>query len=70
MQPDMSQRHYLRPSLGDRAINVMLVGCGGNGAQMLMGLASLDTALRAISSRSRSDGFSVVGSSMIAHSLP
>lgn len=52
MQPDMSQRHYLRPSLGDRAINVMLVGCGGNGAQMLMGLASLDTALRAISSRS------------------
>ncbi|WP_429600091.1 PRTRC system ThiF family protein [Sphingomonas zeicaulis] len=30
----------------------MLVGCGGNGAQMLMGLASLDTALRAISTRS------------------
>lgn len=45
-------RHYLRASLGGRAINVMLVGCGGNGAQMLMGLASLDTALRAISSRS------------------
>lgn len=52
MQPDKSSRHYLRPALGNRAINVMLVGCGGNGAQMLMGLASLDTALRAISPRS------------------
>ncbi len=52
MQPDMPNRHYLRPTLGDRAINVLLVGCGGNGAQMLMGLASLDTALRAISPRS------------------
>lgn len=50
--PDTSRRHYLRASLDDRAINVLLVGCGGNGAQMLMGLASLDTALRAISSRS------------------
>lgn len=52
MQPDLPSRHFLRPALGERAINVMLVGCGGNGAQMLMGLASLDTALRAISSRS------------------
>jgi len=46
------KRHYLPARLQDRAISVLLVGCGGNGAQMLMGLASLDTALRAISSRS------------------
>jgi len=52
MQPDAPSRHYLRAALGDRAINVLLVGCGGNGAQMLMGLASLDTVLRAISPRS------------------
>ncbi|CAM8655525.1 PRTRC system ThiF family protein [Sphingobium cupriresistens] len=52
MQPDGPSRHYLRPSLGNRAIKVMLIGCGGNGAQMLMGLASLDTAMRAISPRS------------------
>jgi len=51
MQPDMPKRHYLRPDLATGAINVLLVGCGGNGAQMLMGLASLDTALCAISSR-------------------
>lgn len=52
MQPDIAPRHYLRAALGDRAINILLVGCGGNGAQMLMGLASLDTAMRAISPRS------------------
>lgn len=52
MQPETPPRHYLPASLESRAISVMLVGCGGNGAQMLMGLASLDTALRAISSRS------------------
>lgn len=52
MQPDSMNRHYLRPGLDNRSVNVLLVGCGGNGAQMLMGLASLDTALRAISSRS------------------
>ncbi len=52
MQPDAPPRHYLRAAFDDRAIKVLLVGCGGNGAQMLMGLASLDTALRAISSRS------------------
>jgi len=45
-------RHFLPPALESRAINVLLVGCGGNGAQVLMGLASMDTALRAISSRS------------------
>lgn len=50
--PDPTNRHYLRPALGNRTIDVLLVGCGGNGAQMLMGLASLDTALGAISSRS------------------
>ncbi|HLZ78830.1 MAG TPA: PRTRC system ThiF family protein [Sphingomonas sp.] len=49
MQPN---RHYLPATLENRTLDVMLVGCGGNGAQMLMGLASLDTALRAISSRS------------------
>jgi PRTRC genetic system ThiF family protein len=52
MQREANDRHYLPADLGNRAIKVLLVGCGGNGAQMLMGLASLDTALRAISSRS------------------
>lgn len=52
MPPDTNTRHYLPASFDDREIKVILVGCGGNGAQMLMGLASLDTALRAISSRS------------------
>ena len=52
MHAEALSRHYLRRGFENRAINVLLVGCGGNGAQMLMGLASLDTALRAISSRS------------------
>jgi len=52
MKADIRNRHYLPAHFDDRAIRVLLVGCGGNGAQMLMGLASLDTALRAISSRS------------------
>jgi PRTRC genetic system ThiF family protein len=52
MQPDTSDRHYLPAAFDNRPIKILLVGCGGNGAQMLMGLASLDTALRAISSRS------------------
>lgn len=52
MQPDTANRHYLPATLHHRPIKLLLVGCGGNGAQMLMGLASLDTALRAISSRS------------------
>jgi PRTRC genetic system ThiF family protein len=51
MQPE-AKRHYLRASYDNKAIKILLVGCGGNGAQMLMGLASLDAALRAISSRS------------------
>ncbi len=52
MSTDTHSRHYLPASFDRRAIRVMLVGCGGNGGQMLMGLASLDTALKAISSRS------------------
>ncbi len=52
MQSDAPLRHYMPAALENRAINVLLVGCGGNGAQMLMGLASLDAALRAISTRS------------------
>src|SRR3546814_14819974 len=52
MPPEINTRHYLPAAFDNRTIRVLLVGCGGNGAQMLMGLASLDTALRAISSRS------------------
>jgi len=52
MPSDPINRHYLPAAFGDRTFKVLLIGCGGNGAQMLMGLASLDTALRAISSRS------------------
>lgn len=51
MQTD-AQRHYLPAALGNRTISILLIGCGGNGAQMLMGLAALDTAMRAISPRS------------------
>jgi len=52
MQPDTGVRHFLPAAFDSSAIRVLLVGCGGNGAQMAMGLASLDTALREISSRS------------------
>ncbi|MBF5089052.1 PRTRC system ThiF family protein [Novosphingobium sp. NBM11] len=52
MQTETRQRHYLPATFDNRSIRILLVGCGGNGGQMLMGLASLDTALRAISSRS------------------
>ncbi|MBW6524439.1 PRTRC system ThiF family protein [Sphingomonas sp. RHCKR47] len=52
MPHDAARRHYLPDAYGNRVVNVLLVGCGGNGAQMLMGLASLDAAMRAISSRS------------------
>lgn len=52
MQPETTDRHFLPAALGARQISVQLIGCGGNGAQMLMGLASLDVALRAISPRS------------------
>lgn len=51
MPPDPAHRHYLPAAFDARTIRILLVGCGGNGAQMLMGLAALDTALRAISSR-------------------
>ena len=52
MPTDAQNRHFLPAGFDRRALKVVLVGCGGNGAQMLMGLASLDTALRALSSRS------------------
>lgn len=52
MPNDGPARHYLPAGYANREIKILLVGCGGNGAQMLMGLASLDAALRAISSRS------------------
>lgn len=45
-------RHFLPHTLSNQPISVLLVGCGGNGSQMLMGLASLDIALRALSPRS------------------
>ncbi|MBF7013755.1 PRTRC system ThiF family protein [Novosphingobium resinovorum] len=51
MTTDGAERHYLPATFDGRPIRILLVGCGGNGAQMLMGLASLDTALRALSSR-------------------
>lgn len=50
-QDDATNRHFLPAGFDHRTINVVLIGCGGNGAQMLMGLASLDTALRALSAR-------------------
>lgn len=52
MKADAPQRHHLPAAFDNSAVRVLLVGCGGNGAQMLMGLASLDAALREISSRS------------------
>jgi PRTRC genetic system ThiF family protein len=39
--------HRIHDSLIDERIRVRLVGCGGNGSQMLTGLARLDHALRA-----------------------
>jgi len=52
MTSEVPHRHFLPAAFDNSVIKVVLVGCGGNGAQMLMGLASFDTALRAISSRS------------------
>ena len=52
MHNDMPQRHFLPAAFSHRPIRILLVGCGGSGSQMLMGLTALDTALRAISSRS------------------
>jgi sulfur-carrier protein adenylyltransferase/sulfurtransferase len=52
MRPDLSERHFLPAGFDNREISILLAGCGGNGAQMLMGLASLDSALQAISTRS------------------
>jgi PRTRC genetic system ThiF family protein len=41
-------RHYLHPQLLERAVSVRLIGVGGNGSQMLTGLARLHLALRAL----------------------
>lgn len=52
MHSDTAPRHFLPAGFSHRRIKILLVGCGGSGAQMLMGLAGLDIALRAICSRS------------------
>lgn len=41
-------KHALPTSFLTRQVNILLVGCGGNGSQMLTGLARLHVALRAI----------------------
>jgi PRTRC genetic system ThiF family protein len=40
--------HTLKPGLVDNRVHVRLIGCGGNGSQMLTGLARLDHAMRAL----------------------
>ena len=40
--------HVLPAEFLERPVDVALVGCGGNGSQMLTGLARLDRALRAL----------------------
>jgi PRTRC genetic system ThiF family protein len=40
--------HHTHPALLAHTANVHLVGCGGNGSQMLSGLARLDRAVRAL----------------------
>lgn len=40
--------HKVEPYLFHGEVRVALIGCGGNGAQMLTGLARLDRALRAL----------------------
>lgn len=47
----MKQAHYLHPHITTGKIRVIMVGCGGNGSNMLMGLASLNTALREMTDR-------------------
>lgn len=47
-----TDRHYLPQHMANRPLSTLLIGCGGNGSQMLMGLASLDIALKALSPRS------------------
>lgn len=41
-------RHYLHPNLLAATVGVRLIGVGGNGSQMLTGLARLHLALRAL----------------------
>lgn len=43
-----TERHAIHPNLVSDRVRVALVGCGGNGSQMLTGLARLDHALRAL----------------------
>jgi PRTRC genetic system ThiF family protein len=40
--------HFLPSHLLQRRVNIDLVGCGGNGSQMLTGLARLDHAIKAL----------------------
>lgn len=40
--------HPIHPDLLAEPVEIALVGCGGNGSQMLSGLARLDRALRAL----------------------
>ncbi|HXC39406.1 MAG TPA: PRTRC system ThiF family protein [Burkholderiales bacterium] len=44
----MIETHSLHPRLLSEPVDIHLVGCGGNGSQMLTGLARLDVALRAL----------------------
>jgi PRTRC genetic system ThiF family protein len=44
----MNITHTLYPALVGRPIHVAVAGCGGNGSQMLSGLARMDLSLRAL----------------------
>lgn len=48
--------HRIHPRLLDGPVHISVVGCGGNGSQMLTGLARLSVALRALGQ----SGFRVV----------
>ena len=41
-------QHHIHPDLLANRVSIALVGCGGNGSQMLTGLARLHVALRAL----------------------
>jgi len=47
-KPEGPFEHRIHPRLLEGPIHVSLVGCGGNGSQMLTGLARLSIALRAL----------------------
>jgi len=40
--------HFTHPHLLEKVVEIDLIGCGGNGSQMLTGLARLDHALQAL----------------------